>query len=58
MSRGTESNTYCMERVPGGYNLNGRLCHNVIPIHETRCSDCKVRLEREKDDGKDILVTQ
>lgn len=49
MSRGPEGNTYCCAIVPGGYNLIGRRCNNVIPLGEQYCSECRVRLEKKEE---------
>lgn len=49
VSRGPEGNTYCCAIVPGGYNLIGRRCNNVIPLGEQYCSECRVRLEKKEE---------
>jgi hypothetical protein len=48
---GLAANTYCMERVPGGFNLMGRLCQNRIPITETICGECKRRATKKAANG-------
>jgi hypothetical protein len=48
----TESNTYCMGRVPTGPGCltESRLCHRVIPLGQELCEECqKIRAIKEKE---------